>query len=109
MIASGTSMIEVAQDLKEKGANKVYLVSTFALLTEGPDCFIKAHEEGLFDKLYATNLSYVSDKIKKEKWYHSVDMSKKIARIINTMHNHESLKPIFNGKKEILDKIEGKK
>ena len=109
MIASGSSMIEVAKDLKERGANKVYLVATFALLTEGPDCFIKAHQEGLFDKLYATNLSYVSDKIKKEKWYHSVDMSEKKARILNTMHNHESLKPIFNGKKEILDKIERKK
>ena len=69
MIASGSSMIEVAKDLKERGANKVYLVATFALLTEGPDCFIKAHQEGLFDKLYATNLSYVSDKIKKEKSY----------------------------------------
>ena len=49
------------------------------------------------------------DKIKEENWYHSVDMSKKMATIINTMHKHESLKPIFNGKKEILDKIEGKK
>ena len=54
-------------------------------------------------------LSIISDKIKEEDWYHSVDMSEKIARIINTMHNHESLKPIFNGKKEIIDKIEGKK
>ena len=48
-------------------------------------------------------------KIKEEDWFHSVDMSEKIARIINTMHNHESLKPIFNGKKEIIDKIERKK
>lgn len=109
MIASGASMIEVAKDLKTRGANKVYLVSTFALLTEGPDKFIKAYEEGLFDKMYATNLSYVSEKIKEENWYHSVDISKKMATIINTMHKHESLKPIFNEKKEILDKIEGKK
>ena len=109
MIASGTSMIEVAKDLKEKGANKVYLVTTFALLTEGPEVFIKAYEDKLFDKLYSTNLSYVSNKIKEEKWYHSVDMSNKMAKIINTMHKHESLKPLFNGKKEILDKIERKK
>lgn len=109
MIASGSSMIEVAKDLKQRGAKKVYLVSTFALLTEGPDKFIKAYEENLFDKMYSTNLSYVSNKIKKEKWYHSVDMSKKIASIINTMHNHQSLKPLFNGKQEILNKIERKK
>jgi len=109
MIASGTSMVEVAKDLKQRGANKVYLVATFALLTEGTEIFIEAYEENLFDKLYSTNLSYVPDKIKQENWYYSVDMSEKMARIINTMHKHESLKPLFNGKKQILDKLERKK
>lgn len=109
MIASGSSMIEVAKDLKAKGAKKVYLVATFALLTEGPEIFINAYKEGLFDKLYSTNLSYVSEKIKNENWYFNVDVSEKLARIINTMHKHESLKPLFNGKKEIIEKIERKK
>ena len=109
MIASGTSMIEVSKYLKENGANKVYLVSTFALLTEGSDRFIKAYKEGLFDKLYSTNLSYVSETIKKEPWYEDTDCSKRLANIINKLHNKESLKTIFDDTKEVLKKIERKK
>lgn len=105
MIASGSSMIEVAKDLKNKGANKIYLAASFALLTEGPDVFIKAYEEGLFDKLYSTNLSYVPDLIKNEPWYFNVDCSNRMARIINALHNKESLKPILNDKDDILQKV----
>jgi len=108
MIASGSSMIEVATLLKEKGAAKIYFVATFALLTEGPDAFIKAHNEGLFNKLYTTNLSYVSEIIKKETWYQEVDCSNRMAKIINALNNKESLKPLFNGKQEILDMVKGK-
>lgn len=108
MIASGSSMIEVASLLKQKGANKVYFVATFALLTEGPDAFIKAYNEGLFNKLYTTNLSYVSEVVKKETWYQEVDCSNRMANIINALNNKESLKPLFNGKQEILDMVKEK-
>ena len=109
MIASGSSMIEVAKDLKERGAKKVFLVATFSLFTEGPEVFIKAYEEGLFDKLYTTNLTYVPESIKHEEWFQGVDMSKKISKIINTMHKQASLSPLFNGKDEIIRKLEEKK
>lgn len=109
MIASGSSMIEVARYLKMHGANKIYLVSTFALLTEGPNKFIEAYNNGLFDKLYSTNLSYVSNIIKEEVWYEEVDCSKRLANIINKLHNKESLKTIFDDTKEVLKKVEGKK
>ena len=109
MIASGSSMIEVAKDLKERGANKVFLVSTFSLFTEGPDIFINAYKDRLFDKLYTTNLTYVPDSIKSEEWFYSVDMSSKLAKIINTLHRQESLKPLYNGKNEIIKKLELKR
>lgn len=109
MIASGNSMIEVARDLKERGAKNVYLVSTFALLTEGPESFIKAYEENLFTKLYATNLSYVSDKIKTYNWYYEVDCSRQLTDIIQTLHDKKSIEGLFNGKKEILKCIEEKR
>lgn len=109
MIASGDSMIDVAKSLKMRGANHIYFIATFALLTEGPDIFIKAYEDGLFDKLYSTNLSYVPKEIKEKEWYHDVDVSKKIAKLIDNMNKKESLKEIYNGKKEIYDKAENKK
>lgn len=102
MIASGQSMIEVAESLKEKGAKNVYLLATFALLTEGTKLFKQAYENGYFTKLYSTNLSYVPEDIKKESWYREVDCSFYLANIINTLHNKESIAPLMNGKKEIL-------
>ncbi len=105
MIASGSSMIEVAEYLKNHGAKKVYLVSTFALLTEGPQKFIEAYKSGLFDKLYSTNLSYVPNLIKNEPWYEEVDCAKRLANIINTLHKKESLKTIFEDKEIILNKL----
>lgn len=108
MIASGSSMIEVATLLKEKGAAKIYFVATFALLTEGPDAFVKAYNNGLFNKLYTTNLSYVSEIIKKEDWYEEVDCSNRMANIITALNNKESLKSLFNGKEDILNMIKEK-
>jgi ribose-phosphate pyrophosphokinase len=105
MIASGGSMIEVARELKKRGANHIYLAATFALLTEGIGAFVKAYNEGLFNKLYVTNLSYVPKTIKEEIWYSDVDCSMQIALIINTLNNKESLKSLFNNK-AIIDKIE---
>ncbi len=45
MIASGSSMIEVAELLKSRGANRVYLIATFSLFTEGYDKFIEAYDK----------------------------------------------------------------
>lgn len=106
MIASGGSMIEVAQELNLRGAKNIYLAATFTLLTEGPEGFIKAYKNGIFNKLYSTNLSYVPDKIKNEEWYVEVDCSMQLAQIIHTLNNKDSLKDLFNIKDKILEKIE---
>lgn len=105
LIASGTSMLEVGEYLKRKGAGKVYLVATFALLTDGIDKFIEAYQEGVFDKLYATNLSYVPDTIKSEDWYEDVDCAPRLANIIHTLHHKGSLKAIFDDQNDVLKKI----
>lgn len=105
MIASGTSMIEVGKKLKENGANHVYFVATFALFTEGTKVFSDAYQEGIFDKLYVTNLSYVPESIKVESWYQDVDCSYQLSQIIHTCYERNSLVPLWNGKKEIIDEI----
>lgn len=105
MIASGGSMIEVCEELKKKGARKIFLVTTFALFTEGIDNFKEAYKNKLFSKIYSTNLSYVPDSVKKEKWFFSVDCSSQVANIINTLNNNISIAHLFNGKEEIALKI----
>ena len=106
MIASGGSMLEVAEHLKEKGAKKVYLTATFALFTEGIEKFDQAFHNGLYDKLYTTNLTYVKSEIKNKEWFHEVNCSKKIAEVINTLNKGESISPLMNGKAEFFKKIE---
>ncbi len=106
MIASGQSMIEVARELKSRGANSIYLVATFALLTEGIEGFMNAYSDGVFTKLYSTNLSYVPDTIKAQEWYCDVDCSMQMAAIIDTLNKKLSIQHLCDGKKQILQEIE---
>lgn len=109
MIASGGSILEVAENLRKRGADKIFLITTFSLFTEGIEKFVEAYEKGLFDKLYSTNLSYVPKEITQKKWYHEVDCSKYMARIINTLFKKESTEELWDGKKRIFNKIQKKK
>lgn len=109
MIASGGSMLEVASELKKRGAKKVYLVATFALFTSGLENFNKAHKDGIFDMLYTTNLTYINPKLKKQKWFYDVDCSKFLSKIINVLNRHQSISPLLNGKEEIVKLIRAKK
>lgn len=108
MIASGTSMIETAETLKKRGANKIFLIATFALFTEGTEVFEEAYKNKLFDKVYVTNLSYVPDEIKNNEWYVDVDCSKYLALIINTFNKKGDIEELWNGKKKIINKIKKK-
>ncbi len=100
MIASGSSMIEVAEQLKEKGALNIYLVATFALFTEGIQEFANAYHNQLFTKLYTTNLSYIPKEIKNKDWFEEVDCSKYMAQIINTLNKKKDLNTLKNTKKK---------
>lgn len=82
MVASGGSMLDVAKELKSRGAKKIFLIATFALFSAGIDKLQQAYDEGLFDRMYSTNLTYVPDEIKKLEWYHDVDCSKLLAKTI---------------------------
>lgn len=108
MIASGASMIEVAQNLKERGAKNVYLIATFALFTEGTKTFIEAYQEGLFNKVYSTNLSYIPEELKSLDWFVDVDCSKYLAQIINTLNKKEDIDVLWNVKPKVIAQIQKK-
>lgn len=98
MIASGGSMFDVIDELKKKGVAHIYIISTFALFTKGIDKFRKYYEEGKFDGIYTTNVSYIDKNYKKEEWLHIVDCSEYIAKIIYNLHNEESISPLLRDK-----------
>lgn len=108
MIASGSSMIEVGQKLKELGAKKVYFITTFSLFTSGVKVFNDAYKNNIFEKLYTTNLSYIPDEYKKEEWLKIVDCSKRIAEIIDRIHNSKSLTKLSNDSEMVIKLLDGK-
>lgn len=106
MIASGGSVIEVSQKLREMGANKICLTCTFALFTEGFEKFLEAHDNKLFDSLYTTNLSYIPEEFSNHNWFHSVDMSYFVAQVIDSMDKKEPLTQYFNRTNETFKKVQ---
>ena len=89
MVASGDSALEVAQALKKRGAKRVFFFATFGLFTDGLDKFDKAFKNGIFDRIYTTNLNYQPQELLDRPWHYSCDMSKFLAYIIDTL-NHDS-------------------
>ncbi|MCQ2602731.1 MAG: ribose-phosphate pyrophosphokinase, partial [Clostridia bacterium] len=101
MIATGDSIIKLAKEIKEKGAQKVFLSATFSLFTEGVDKFNKAYEEGIFDAVLSTNLTYRIPELKDCPWFVEADMSKYIAYIITAANFNEPVSNLL----EPFDKI----
>ena len=96
MISSGDSMIDVAKQLKDRKANRIFVISTFGLFTNGLDKFDKAVEEGLIYKVLTTNCIYQNPELLKRDWYLSVSMEKYIAALIDRLHKDNSISDIIN-------------
>ena len=106
MISSGESMLDVARALKDRKASRIYAFSTFGLFTSGLDAFDKAHEEGLIDKVFTTNLIYQTPELLSRDWYVSCDMSKYIAYLIDTLNHDASISDLLNPVERINNIIE---
>ena len=91
MLSSGDSVLDIANELRRRKAGRVFVMVTYALFTEGTDQFQKAYEDGLFTKIFATNLTYRRPELAKAEWFCEVDMSKYIAKIIDVLNYDESL------------------
>ncbi len=104
MIASGESVIEVARQLKSRHARRVFVCATFGLFTAGVEIFDQAVSEGLIDKILTTNAIYQPPEIMARPYYVSVDLSKYIALLIDTMNHDMSLEPLLSP----VDKIQNR-
>lgn len=103
MLASGESMVDVARELKKRGANNILAVCTFAFFTEGLTKFDEYVKQGLIKKIYCTNASYVSAEMKKREWLEVVELEKFVALLISTLHRDASLSPLINSNEKIKD------
>lgn len=104
MISSGESMLEVARKLKELKAKRIFVCTAFGLFCNGLEIFDKAHEEGIFEKVFTTNGIYQSDELLARDWYESVELSKYLAYFIDTINHDLSVSSLLDNSEKI-DKL----
>ena len=61
-----------------------------------PEDIVEAHEKGLIDKVLTTNLVYQPEDVLSRDYYVSVDMSKYIALLIDTLNHDQSISELLN-------------
>ena len=101
MISSGESVLEVAAELKQRKAGKIFVFATFGLFTSGLEKFDAAYKDGIINKVLTTNLIYQTPELLEREWYVNCDMSKYIAYIIDTLNHDSSISDLLNPNERI--------
>lgn len=106
MISSGDSILDVARQLKQRRAKRIYAAATFGLFTNGMEKFDKAYEEGIINGILTTNLIYQTPELLSRPYYINCDMSKYIALMIDTLNHDGSISSILNPSARIQHVVE---
>ncbi|MFI3172379.1 MAG: ribose-phosphate pyrophosphokinase [Eubacteriales bacterium] len=96
MISSGESMLEVARKLKERGAARVFVCTTFGLFTDGFTRFDEYYEKGYIDRVVTTNLTYLSEEALSKPYFVVANMSKFLALIIDSLNHDITIGKVLN-------------
>ena len=96
MISSGESMLDVARKLKERGANRVFVCTTFGLFTDGFSRFDEYYEKGYIDRVITTNLTYLPEEALAKPYFVVANMSKFLALIIDSLNHDISIGNVMN-------------
>lgn len=91
MISSGDSMLDIMTKLRELGAKRIFMFCSFGLFTSGLEKFDKAYEEGLFDRIFTTNLNYRPEELLARPWYTEVSLCKYVAYIVDSINRNHTI------------------
>ncbi len=94
MISSGESMLDVAKQLKERDANRVFVCTTFGLFTDGLEKFDEYYKKGYIHKVITTDLNYFTPELKERPYYEPAEMSKYLASIMDTLNHDVSVENV---------------
>ncbi len=106
IISSGQSVLDIAYQLKEKKANKIYAYATYGLFTDGLEKFDKAYEDGYINGILGTNLTYRTPELLKREWFMEVDVSKYIAYFISAINHDISISSVIDPHEKIKQLLE---
>ncbi len=101
MISSGDSVLDLAVKLKKLNAKNIYVCTTFGLFCEGLEHFDEAYKNGYIKKVFTTNATCCPEELKDRPWYCSVDLSKYIAYIIDTLNHDASISELLDPSSKI--------
>ena len=96
MIASGQSVLEVAGQLKQMGARRIFVFCTFGLFSNGLEDFDEAYGNQIIDRVFTTNLIYRRPELAEREWYIEVDLTKYIALLIDTLNRDETISKLLD-------------
>ena len=106
IISSGGSMLDTSMQLKRMNARRVYICCTFGLFTDGLEAFDRAYEQGYFDKVVVTDLTYLPPELYSRPYFIETDMSKFVASIIDFMNHDLSLSNVMAPTENVHDILE---
>ena len=106
MISSGESMLDVAKQIKERGASRVLICTTYALFTDGLEKFDEFHKAGWIDYVVTTNLNYRNPELLTKPWYIEANMSKYLASIIDIINHDISVEKVRSSNAKIMELVE---
>ena len=106
MISSGGSMLDTSKQLKERGAEKVFICTTFGLFTDGLDKFDEFYNKGYLDRVITTNLTYLPPELETKPYFIKADMSKFLALIIDSMNHDTPISDVLVPTDRIHDLLE---
>ena len=101
IISSGDSMLDIAYEMKKRGAKRVIANATYPLFTSGLSAFDKAYAEGVITAVFSTNLTYRTPELLKREWFCDVDVSKYIAYFIAAINHDLSVGSIIDPHQKI--------
>lgn len=96
IISSGESMLDLAYELKNRKAKRVFAYATYSIFTNGLASFDKAYEEGIIDGVYGTNLTYATEELKSREWFHQVDCTKYVSYFVAALNHDMSVSDIID-------------
>lgn len=101
-------MLDVAKQLKERRAARVFVCTTFGLFTDGFAKFDDYYEKGYINKVITTNLTYLPPELYEKPYFVQADMSKFLALIIDSLNHDVTIGAVLNPTDRIHTLLEKK-
>ncbi len=94
MVDTGSTLVPVANTLREHGATKVSAIVTHGIFSANA---IENLNNAKFDSLWVTNSCPIDEYVGKISSLKIIDVSKLIARVVDNMHNGDSVTELWHG------------